>query len=164
MSLLRLKSKNELLCNIIMAMIGAKISVRVKRQDVTPSIIAPKSKPEIKAKPKPEIKAKPIKAKARPNPKFVEAEIADADSEEQSEDKEDIEEDSAISRQLRSDTESDVSSDMASNIDPPDSNELYMRWINGVQLLISMDNRRIYHPITRKQIATVTDGSNIVWI
>ena len=41
---------------------------------------------------------------------------------------------------------------------------LYERWINGEQLLISMDNKYIYDPESLDHIGTVVNNSNINWI
>ncbi len=41
---------------------------------------------------------------------------------------------------------------------------LYERWINGEQLLISMDNKYIYDPESLDHIGTVLNNSNIDWI
>lgn len=54
------------------------------------------------------------------------------------------------------DTDSDSDSDDDDDI-VPDASQFYQRWINGEQLLISMDNKRIYDPDTYEHIGTVCD-------
>ena len=41
---------------------------------------------------------------------------------------------------------------------------LYERWINGEQLLISMDNKYIYDPNNYNLIGTVMDDASIIWV
>ena len=47
--------------------------------------------------------------------------------------------------------------------DSADADLLYERWINGQQLLISIDNKMIYDPDSFEHIATVIDDSTIDW-
>lgn len=48
-------------------------------------------------------------------------------------------------------------SDSDTELEPDRNTEFYQRWINGEQLLISMDNKRIYDPDTYEHIGTVCD-------
>lgn len=41
--------------------------------------------------------------------------------------------------------------------------ELYQRWINGTQMLISVDNKYIYDLHSREHVGTVLDESTIEW-
>jgi hypothetical protein len=170
----------------VTAKISLKLNLRTLRT-LPDTIIASQNKLKVQLKPKLntqnqeqplklqlKLKANPLKIKLKPNllpnsilkqstgnikiaPKPFEI---DAESESESESEHEHEPAPKSTHEHESESESDVELDDDATKTP----EVYERWINGAQMLISVDNKYIYDLQSREHIGTVMDESTIEWI